>query len=666
MSVSPLLTIGSKAMSASYAALQVTGNNISNSNTVGYSRQSAMLETSLGQFSGSGYFGKGVDVTTVTRAHSDFLTREAATSQSMAAGDAARSEQLQRLEAVFPTGEAGVGYAAATAFNAFVDVANKPQDASARSVALARVGDLAALFRTADEQLNALQAGVTIDLKTSVTSINGLTRQIAGLNQQIASMQGNGHEPNDLLDKRDLAINELSKYLQVSTIAADDGSLSVFMNGGQRLVLGGQATTLAAVPDAYDPAKVQLGITEAGQTRTLPPGFVTGGSVAGLLRFQNSDLPDARNLLGQMAAAISGRLNQQQALGLDLGQPPGSGAPLLSVGSPGVSPASTNAQAGGVAVASYINGSGVRVPSVSLTIVDSDALRASDYDLRSDPADPAGTYRLTRLSEGTSLSVVSGAVVDGFRVDVATPLPVARDRFLLQPVALAISHIRRVLDDPAGLAAASPVTATVANANTGTAAVASLSAISPSLNPNLTAAITFTDDAGGYSYSLVDSTGALPTTSGTGTWIAGQPVKLNGWSMELSGVPRSGDVIGVQKTAFPAGNNGNANALLALRDVPFVGQQTLAGGVIQTGDTVTDAYAAALAKVGVRVQSAKFSADQSASIAADAKLAQSSATGVNLDEEAARLIQFQQSYQAAARMLQVAQSLFDTLLQAAG
>ena len=84
MSVSPLLTIGSKAMSASYAALQVTGNNISNSNTVGYSRQSAMLETSLGQFSGSGYFGKGVDVTTVTRAHSDFLTREAATSQSMA------------------------------------------------------------------------------------------------------------------------------------------------------------------------------------------------------------------------------------------------------------------------------------------------------------------------------------------------------------------------------------------------------------------------------------------------------------------------------------------------------------------------------------------------------------------------------------------------------
>ena len=664
MSVSPLLTIGSKAMAASYAALQVTGNNISNSNVVGYSRQSALLETSVGQFSGSGYFGKGVDVSTVTRAHSDFLTREAATSQSTAAGDAARSEQLQRLEAVFPTGEGGIGYAAATALNAFVDVANKPQDASARSVALARIGDLAALFRTANDQLAALQSGVTVDLKTAVASVNGLTRQIADLNAQIASMQGNSHEPNDLLDKRDNAINALSKYVQVTTIAADDGSISVFMSGGQRLVLGSEAATLAAMPDAYDPSKVQLGISESGLTRAFPPNFVTAGSIAGLLRFQNSDLPDVRNLLGQMAAAIAGRLNGQQALGVDLGQPPGSGAPLLSVGTPGVVPASTNAQAGGVAVASYVNGSGVRVPSVSLTIVDTDALRASDYELRADPADPAGTYRLTRLSDGVSQSVVSGAVVDGFRVDIVGPAPVARDRFLLQPVAPAIANIRRVLDDPAGIAAASPVTATVGSANTGSASIASLIAVNASINPNLTATLTFTDDVGGYSYSLVDTTGALPTVTGSGTWKGGQPIQLNGWSLELNGVPRSGDNLGVQKTAFPSGNNGNANALLGLRDVPFVGQQTLAGGVVQPGDTVTDAYAAALAKVGVRVQSAKLSADQSASIAADAKMAQTSKMGVNLDEEAARLIQFQQSYQAAAKMLQIAQTLFDTVLQA--
>ena len=131
MSISSLLNIGSRAMNASYAALQTTGNNVANANTAGYSRQTVELATAFSQQTGAGFFGKGVDVATVTRAHSDFLTREAATTASLAAADAARSSQLQQLETVFPTGEAGLGYAAQQMFNAFVDVSNKPQDASA-------------------------------------------------------------------------------------------------------------------------------------------------------------------------------------------------------------------------------------------------------------------------------------------------------------------------------------------------------------------------------------------------------------------------------------------------------------------------------------------------------------------------------------------------------
>jgi flagellar hook-associated protein 1 FlgK len=220
MSVSSLLSIGSRAMTASYAALQVTGNNIANANTDGYSRQSVELETGGGQYTGSGFFGKGVDVATVTRAHSDFLTREAATSRAVAAADAARSGQLEQLDAVFRTGEAGIGYAAATAFNAFVDVANRPQDDSARRVALARIGDLAARFRNASDQLDSIQAGVTLDVKTAVTSVNALTARIADLNRQIADIRGTGHAPNDLLDQRDSALSELSQYVQVSTVTS--------------------------------------------------------------------------------------------------------------------------------------------------------------------------------------------------------------------------------------------------------------------------------------------------------------------------------------------------------------------------------------------------------------------------------------------------------------
>ena len=663
MSISSLLSIGSRAMTASYAQLTVTGNNIANANTVGYSRQNAELQTAFSQQTGSGFFGKGVNVATVTRAHDDFLTREASMTSSIAAGDAARSTQLRQMENVFQTGEAGLGYSAQRLFNAFVDVANKPQDSSARQTALARVGDLADRFSTASGQLDSLQTGVADQLRTSVGSINSLTTQIANLNRQIANVQGTGHAPNGLLDQRDTAISNLSQLVQVTTVASADGSVGVFLGGSQQLVLGGNATALAAGPDAFDPSKMQIGIAEGGVTRAFPDGFIAGGSVAGLLRFQNHDLADARGLLGQLASAIAGQLNSQQALGLDLGTPAAAGAPLLSIGVPLVLPSSANAMSGGVPVASYVNGSGVRVSSVSLTTVDSKSLQPSDYELTADPSLPAGQYKLTRLSDGTTSTVANGSVADGFRIDVAAPAPAAGDRFLLEPVSNSTRNMARALDDPKGIAAASPVAATTNVANTGTATVASLAAVSPSINPNLTATITFTDNLGNYSYSLVDTTGALPTVNGTGSFVAGQPIALNGFALQLNGVPKASDSLVVAKTAFPVSDNGNANALLGLRDAAIVGQQTLGGGAIVPGMNVTDAYASALGTIGVRVQSGKAAADQSASIATDAKTAVAEKSGVNLDEEAARLIQYQQSYQAAAKMLQIAQSLFDSVLQ---
>ncbi|MBS0595628.1 MAG: flagellar hook-associated protein FlgK, partial [Proteobacteria bacterium] len=114
-------------------------------------------------------------------------------------------------------------------------------------------------------------------------------------------------------------------------------------------------------------------------------------------------------------------------------------------------------------------------------------------------------------------------------------------------------------------------------------------------------------------------------------------------------------------TAYPSASNGNALAFVDLRDARIVGGSPAGGGA-----TITDAYASVLAGVGVRVQGAGTTARTSAAAAAQAEQARSAVSGVNLDEEAARLIQFQQSYQAAAKILQVAQSVFDTLLQSTG
>ena len=194
--MSALMSIGKTAMFASYAALQTTSNNIANANTPGYSRQQTQLADAAGQFTGSGFFGKGVDVTSVTRAYDKYLTNQAVSASSTASADAARLDKLTQLESVFPTGDSGLGSASGAFINAFVDLSNNPSDSSARQVVLSKAQDLASRFSAASDQLASLQTGVTQDVKTQVDSLNSLAKQVATLNSQIANLKGSNQPPN--------------------------------------------------------------------------------------------------------------------------------------------------------------------------------------------------------------------------------------------------------------------------------------------------------------------------------------------------------------------------------------------------------------------------------------------------------------------------------------
>lgn len=652
MTASALMSIGVRAMSAHYAGLQTTGHNIANAGVEGYSRQQIELQTAIGQFTGAGFFGKGVDVKTVARMYDQFLTREAMTSRAQAAFDNARLDRLQQVEAVFAGGDEGIGQAAGALLNAMVDLASHPQDLAARNVVLGRGGELAARFSSAAAQLDDIQSGVSQELHAKVAQVNELAKQIASVNDRIAVATGTGQAPNDLLDQRDRLLSELSDHVQITTIAADDGTVAVFVGAGQQLVLGSQASRLDLASDPYDASRMLLGITDTSGVRPLSAAQVGAGSIGGLLRFQDDDLVRARTLLGQLGAAIAGSVNGQQALGLDLRVPPGVGAPLFSTGAPQALPATTNARTAG----------GAFVSNVTLTVTDAAQLQASEYGLVNDGA---GNWRLTRRLDGFTQTVVDGSVVDGFQISLGTPAPAASDRFLLQPVTRAANSMARLLTDPRGIAAASPVTATAATTNTGTAAVASLVVVSPSVDPNQSATITFTSGSGAYNWELRDRTTNALLSSGSGAWSAGQPIALNGFELQLSGVPAAGDVFTVAQTAFPAANNGNALALAALRDAMLVGRVGNGSGGLTGGLNLTDAWAQAMADIGVRTQGALTAAAIATQVADSAKQVLSNRVGVNLDEEAARLMLYQQGYQAAAKILQVAQTLFDTLLDAA-
>ncbi len=634
MTSTSLMSLGSVALYAANAQLLTTGNNIANANTPGYSRQSVELATAGSAYSGSGYFGRGVTVSTVQRASNLFLSQQAAAAGSAAAADGVQRDMLSQLEKLFAGGEAGLGHAATQIFNAFADVAANPADLAARQAVLGRLEDFASLARSTSGQIGVLQASLVHDVHGGIAEVNTLAAEMAKLNLAIAAATNRGHTPNELLDQRDELVRRIGTQVQVHTVQSSDQTVAVYVGSGQTLVLGGAAFQLVPQADQHDASRIALGINIGGDVTPLGTDAVAEGQIAGLLRFQNNDLAEARARLGQLVAGLGLALNQQQALGLDLqGQ---YGSPLLAFNGPQALAATGNAR----------DANGTPISSVAITITDAGALQPSEYRLDADRVNP-GQYSLTRLTDGKLFApLADGDTVDGFAISFGANAPAPGESFLLQPVSNAASGISLALKNPRGLAAANPLTAVLNPTNTGTASIASLRIDAAPANAYQAMTLRFTDDLGGW--ELSDAASAVLAT---GSFQAGTPIMFDGLALALAGQPRQGDRISLAPTTHPAASNGNA---LRFDDLANSG---LAGGV-----TIAEAYANLLADVGVRVQGAVASADNTATVASRARAELAAEVGVNLDEEAARLIQFQQSYQAAAKMLQTAQTLFDTLL----
>lgn len=650
-----LLNVGSRALLANQAALQTAGHNIANVSTPGYSRQTVVLQTVQGQFTGGGYIGKGVDVQTIQRNHSELLTRQSTAASAVDAGDTVRMDRLRQLQEVFSGGASGIGASINDMMNALSDVVSAPTDLTARSVALTRMDETAARMRDASQRLDEIGYTVAEQLKGSMVAVNSLAKNIAGINEQIARAKGNGQPANDLLDQRDQLIRELNQHIQTSQVAADDGTVSVFVAGSQPLVLGNQAATLS-IDDPIDfgagsGKKVLSFLAPGSSTKVeLNESMLGGGQVAGLLRFQNNDLAEGRNLLGRMAIAISESMNTQNRLGLTLNGQPGENlfAPI-SLGN---------------ATPSNFNTS---TATMALTVTDPTALQASSYTV-SFTAGDAGS--VTRHSDGKvfnfdgsalpPVAVASVFSAQGLGVTLSGAVN-AGDQFVINSLQGAAAELQALQYSPTDLAAANPVNAAMGATNGGSLQLASLKATGPITQPATGSPVTIAFTAGSPATYSATVPGPPVATIATGNYVSGEKIAINGWEIALQGAPKSGDTVTVgnatdsQYGDWYKRDTGNASALMALRDVPMFDNATLADG-----------FASAMAQVGTRTQSAQFAAELSSSIAANLERDRTAVSGVNLDEEAARLIQYQQAYQASAKMIQIAQNIFDTLIQGLG
>jgi flagellar hook-associated protein 1 len=630
--MSGLLNIGTSALLTNQQVLRTTGNNIANVNTVGYSRQNVQLNALEGVNSSTGYYGMGVEGAVVLRSHNDMLTRQVTLTGSVAASDESRLAQLKKLEDLFSGGQTGLGFSINDMLNAFSDVANAPTDLTARTVVLARADETAARFRSVTDNLTNLRSSLQLEIQTNVQTVNQLASQIADTNREIRNRQSSAQPPNDLLDKRDELIRQLNTHVQTTSIPADDGSIGIFIGGSQPLVLGSTVTPLKLQGDDYsDPNKAKLSIQRGSLNVVLDEASLGGGSLAGLLRFQNTDLVDAGNLVGRLALGLGTAVNDQHSLGLDLnGAAAGN---LFKLGPiPDGLPAQNNTGSASIQVAVQTT------PTSGAT-----ALAASDYEVQfSGPA--AGTIR--RVSDGMTTAFGSVPIqIDGLALQVSGAAA-AGDRFMITPYRQVASSMDLTFTSPRALAVASPIVATAGLANQGFLTMQGLVAKQP--DANLTQAVTLTFTGPG-----------TFDVSGTGTgnptgvaYVPGQTINYNGWELTLKGTPQAGDTYTVQANAYPAIDPGNAHAMLGIRDLALF-----------DGAATTDGYAGVMGDIAVRVQSADFASSVSKSIAANAASDQASLAGVNLDEEAARMLQFQQAYQASAKILQVSQTLFDSLLQ---
>lgn len=658
-----LLNVGARALLTNQIALQTTGNNIANVSTPGYSRQSAHLVTVPGQYSPQGYIGKGVAVETILRNHSELLTRQAALAGSAQAGDKVRSERLNQMQEIYTGGKDGLGTAISDMLGSLSDVLNSPTDMTARTVTLTRMAETAGRFRTAAERLSDIEYTVNEQLKNNVVKINNIAQSIAAVNGEIAAAQGNGQSPNDLLDQRDQLIRELNQYIQTSQIPADDGTVGVFVAGSQPLVMATTATELSLQVAKEFPGSGQMAlyIQRQGTQVELNEQMLGGGEMQGLLRFANQDMAEGRNLLGRLAQGMAMTMNEQHKLGRTLDGEFGKDLFAVPTSVPGYS-------------------SGTATGNVTFT--DPTQFAASDYEIRF-AAPPAGTPPagvVVRLSDNattnfTDLTDLANQQIDGLTFNL-TLAGNPGERMLFKPFASTAQTIEAKIYAPKDLAAANPINAAMGTSNSGSLQLEGLKATGiPALTlPTIVTPVTLSFNAtGGFSVanggtpmdiSTDPPTPITPTSLGPPpvyAYTSGQAINIDGWQITLKGTPNAGDTVTVGNVLDPQygdaykRNAGNGGALMALRDVKMFDDATL-----------QDGWANAIAQVGTRTQSAQYATNMSTTIANNLERDRLAVSGVNLDEEAAKLIQYQQAYQASAKMLQVAQSIFDNLMQTVG
>jgi flagellar hook-associated protein 1 FlgK len=638
-----ILSIGKTGLFAAQAGLATTGNNITNANVTGYSRQTVVQATALSIQSGYGFSGTGTQIAEIKRYSDSFLNKQVQTATASKSALDAFSAQVSQVDNLLSDTSAGLSPALQNFFAAVQDMTGNHASDSSRQGMFSAADTLAARFQSIGDRLHEIGAGVDNQIRSNVTLINSYADQIAQLNDQIGAFAGDAtRQPNDLLDKRDQLVLKLNEQVKASVTPGDNNSYTISIGNGMPLVVGKTTYKLTATTSPTDQSRIAIGYQTANQVAILSENQLTGGELGGLLDFRANSLDKAQNSFGRIAAGLAMTLNEQNKLGMDqLGQ---QGKDVFSVGQP--------------FIGKNVNNNASSTMSVSIAIKDPRQLTDSEYKVEYDGAD----YWIIRQSDKNPTKVTGvPQTVDGIDFSV-TGTASANDNYLVRPTAYAANGFKLALTSPSQIAAAIPIKTAAPIDNKGSGSITAGTVDASYFASPLSAPVTLTYDSATGQLNGFPSSQAVTVTAGgvTTSYAAGAVVpftsgasySVGGMSFTISGVPQNGDSFTISKNTG-LGDTRNAGLMAALQST----------NILNNGNTTYQgAYASLVSEVGNKAREVQVNAEASGALLSQVKNAAQDVSGVNLDEEATNLLKYQQAYQAAGKIMQVASTVFDTLL----
>lgn len=658
-----LYQTGVSGLLSAQQQLATTGHNIANVNTEGYTRQRTEQGAAVGNYNGGNFVGSGTYVQDITRLYDQFSYKEQLLNKSnLGNADSIRLD-LNQLNDIMSFSSEAIDGSIQRLYQAVNGIADNPSDIGLRNIALSEADVLAQNFNSLSNNLDQLEKSTNSEIEQMASKISQISLDLAKINEQILQNKDISQtgQPNDLLDKRDQLVNELGEYTSVSTIEDSHGVMTVMIGNGATLVAGITPLTVSVEAGISDPLQTRLQLNSRNGKVALDASKL-GGAIAAKIEYRDEHIAQARSELNRLAMAVSQTLNQSQAQGLDLNEKQGLDI-FTDINS-------TLLQTSRVLASSKNSGSveaGIKITDVSL-------VPTNEFTVKYDGSD----YIMTNTRDGSTTTLVettSGVYPTefGFEFTVNSGTPNTDDSFTLRPTENSAALMKVTLNDPKGIAASSAIEVQADDNNVSNGAVNIVNVTDPevarsftdTINADLTVDV-YESAPGVFDYRVFNAATPPPAaTIASGSFAAGSTAVIDmppspataAFQIEIAGLPVGQGALAREKftisDAFGSGNASNATLMAATQE-----EQILGGGK----QTFSQALATATAQVGSSASSAELVADTAQALFTQAYNRNQSNSGVNLDEEAANLLKYQQAYQASSQIISVANTIFDTLL----